>query len=216
VIHDDLDGLIARAQDGDVRAFETLLAGHLGQVRRFARAFVRSPSDADDLAQEALLKVYKSLRLFRYQSAFSTWLYAVVRSVFLDAAKSRASKERSREEELGPRHEVQPSGEASADERLAQEEVRQKVWNALRQVPLEFRTAVVLFDIEGHSYDEIAAIEGVAVGTVKSRLSRGREHLRRVLGEAGEKAKESRLVEPPVEAGTPAQAASSNVRGSGT
>ena len=66
---DDIDLLIEKAQDGDVRAFETLLAEHLPRVRRFARGFAASDSDADDLAQEALLKVYKSLRLFRYQSA---------------------------------------------------------------------------------------------------------------------------------------------------
>jgi len=81
---EDLDALIKRAQEGDVRAFEALLAGHLPRVRRFARAFSSSDTDADDLAQEALLKVYRSLKLFRYQAAFSTWLYAVVRNVFLD------------------------------------------------------------------------------------------------------------------------------------
>ena len=88
---DDLDALIARAQDGDVRAFEELLASHLPQVRRFARAFAVSEPDADDLAQEALIKAYKSLRLFRYQSAFSSWLYAIVRNAFLDAARSRGA-----------------------------------------------------------------------------------------------------------------------------
>src|SRR5438309_2708954 len=87
---EELDELIARAQDGDVRAFEALLAAHTPQVRRFARAFAKTEPDADDLAQDALIKVYKSIRLFRYQSAFSTWLYAIVRNVFLDSMKGRA------------------------------------------------------------------------------------------------------------------------------
>src|SRR3954452_8769345 len=74
----DLDSLLTRAQGGDVRAFEDLLRGYLPQIRRFARAFALVDADADDLAQDAIIKVYKSLRLFRYQSAFSTWLFAVV------------------------------------------------------------------------------------------------------------------------------------------
>lgn len=184
----ELDALIARAQDGDVRAFELLLEGHLGQVRRFARAFAASDSDADDLAQEGLLKVYKSLRLFRYQSAFTTWLYAVIRNAFLDVAKSRAGRDRQREDSLEPAHHQGSSGAPGADERLEAEQEKQRLWNALRQVPPEFRSALVLFEIEGCSYDEVAAIEGVAVGTVKSRLSRGRQHLRRLLGEPEEAA----------------------------
>jgi len=185
-VDSDLDTLIARAQEGDVHAFELLLAQHLSQVRRFARAFAANPADADDLAQEALVKVYKSLRLFRFQSAFSSWLFAVVRNCFLDFAKSRASKERRSEDALEPEHVRGLPGDAPADEKLVQEQERQKVWLALRQVPVEFRTALVLFDLEGRTYDEVAAIEDVAVGTVKSRLSRGRAHLRRLLGE-GEK-----------------------------
>jgi len=204
---DDIDLLIEKAQDGDVRAFETLLADHLPRVRRFARGFAASESDADDLAQEALIKVYKSLRLFRYQSAFSTWLYAVVRNVFLDATKSRAGRERSREESLQLAHTRELAGGALADERLDREEERERLWGALRQVPAEFRTALVLFDIEGRTYDEVAAIENVPVGTVKSRLSRGRSHLRRILGEAEEGERSA----PPEGTGTTAVLPSSHL-----
>ena len=196
---EELDALIKRAQEGDVRAFEALLAGHLPQVRRFARAFSGSDTDADDLAQEALLKVYRSLKLFRYQAAFSTWLYAVVRNVFLDVARSRGQRERQREDPLQPEH-AQVAGESvAADERIDREQERRRLWDALRQVPEEFRSALVLFDIEGRTYDEVAAIEGVPIGTVKSRLSRGRAHLRRILGE------------PEDEPGTEGEPAPSNV-----
>lgn len=177
-----MDQLIARAQDGDVRAFEALLAQHLPAVRRFARAFSRFDADADDLAQEALVRVYKSLRLFRYQSAFSTWLYAVVRSVFLDAAKGSAARMRTIEAPLRPEH-AQSEGGQRPDEAAESEDERRRVWRALRQVAPEYRTVLVLFDIEGCTYDEVAAIEGIAVGTVKSRLHRGRERLRELLGD---------------------------------
>src|SRR5260221_3316685 len=183
---DELDALIAQAQSGDVRAFEALLESHLPQVRRFARAFAASESDADDLAQEALIKAYRSLRNFRYQSAFGTWLYAIVRNVFLDARKGRAGRERAVEEPLAPRHTENLAEGDAPDEKLLREQEHERLWSALRQVPDEFRSALVLFDIEGCTYDEVAAIEGVAVGTVKSRLSRGRAHLRRLLGEKDE------------------------------
>jgi RNA polymerase sigma-70 factor (ECF subfamily) len=211
---DDLDALIARAQAGDVRAFEALLAEHLGQVRRFARAFAATDAEADDLAQEALIKVYKSLRLFRYQSAFSSWLYAVVRNVYIDSSRSRAGRERAREDSLQPEH-LGALPPAETPERLLdREQEKARMWRALRQVPLEFRGALVLFDIEGCSYDEVAAVEGVAVGTVKSRLSRGRAHLRRLLGQREES--EAGGEAAPEGAGTRAQAASSHRPGSGT
>lgn len=184
--NEELRALIAEAQDGSVRAFELLVSSYLPQVRRFARAFARSDSDADDLAQEALVKVYKSLRSYRFQSAFKTWLYAVVRNVVVDAARSRAGRERSQEDPLPTDHTRLPSTAEPPDEGLARAQERQRLWKALRQLPEEFRTAVVLFDVEGHTYDEVAAIEGVPIGTVKSRLSRGRTLLRDLL--AGERA----------------------------
>ena len=184
----DLDALLTRAQAGDVRAFEDLLRSHLPQVRRFARAFAYVEADADDLAQDALIKVYKSLKLFRYQSAFSTWLFAVVRNSFLDSAKSRAGRQRGVEDGLGEQHARAPSEAPLADEELEREQEKQRLWGALRQVPEEFRSALVLFDLEGHTYDELAAIVGVPVGTVKSRLFRGRALLRKLLGEEQEAA----------------------------
>ncbi len=179
--NDELRALIAEAQDGSVRAFELLVSSHLPQVRRFARAFASSDADVDDLAQEALVKVYKSLRSYRFQSAFKTWLYAVVRNAFFDATRSRAGRERSIEEPLDTEHDRAPSGAEPADEGIARAQERERLWRALRALPAEFRTAVVLFDVEGHSYEEVADIEGVPVGTVKSRLSRGRAQLKALL-----------------------------------
>lgn len=206
-VTDELRALILEAQDGSVRAFEVLVASHLPRVRRFARAFAASDADVDDLAQEALVKVYKSLRSFRFQSAFQTWLYTVVRNAFYDATRSRAGRERSREEPLEQEHAKAPSGAESADEGLMRAQERDRLWRALRALPAEFRTAVVLFDVEGHSYEEVADIEGVPVGTVKSRLSRGRAHLKALL--AGGQGPESPGDEAPT--GTSGQDISSHV-----
>jgi len=185
VVADDTDALVERAQAGEVRAFEALIAGHLARVRRFARAFAESETDADDLAQEALLRVYRSLCSFRWQSAFSTWLFAVVRSAFLDAGKGRAATRRARELPLAAQH-GEVEGGSRPDEALASAEEREQLWAALRQLPEEYRSALVLFDIEGAPYDEVAAVLDVAVGTVKSRLHRGRARLRELLAAAGE------------------------------
>src|SRR3954465_889389 len=101
---DALQSLISRAQQGDVRAFERLISSHLPKLRRFARAWAPSQADADDLAQEALVKVYKSLRSYRSSAAFSTWLFVVIRHAFLDHARSRSGRERSLEEPLEKPH----------------------------------------------------------------------------------------------------------------
>jgi RNA polymerase sigma-70 factor, ECF subfamily len=209
----ELDALIARAQAGEVRAFEELLAAHLPVVRRFALAFARDEQAADDLAQDALVRVFRGIRAFRYQSAFSTWLYAVVRSAYLDAAKSRAGRERALLEPLPADHAEHGSEEPGADERIAGEEERLRLWSAIRRVPLEYRAALVLFDIEGCSYDEVAAIEGVAIGTVKSRLFRARAHLRRLLGSS--EAVEEWAPSSPAASGTSCSLDSSHTRRSG-
>lgn len=206
----ELDALVARAQSGDVAAFEALVAAHFGQVRRYARAFEPLEPDADDLAQEALLKVHRCLRQFRYQSSFSTWLFAVVRTTFLDALKSRARRDRDLTRPLGPAEAEAPSEALPADEGLARAQERERLWCALRQVSVEFRSALVLYDLEGHAYDEVAAIEGVPVGTVRSRLSRGREQLRRAL------AQQEATGQAPDATGTSAGGASSHLRRSGS
>ena len=194
----DDDDLIRRAQAGDVRAFETLVRAHIPRLRRFAKSFSRDSSDADDLAQEALIKVYKSLRLYRYQAAFSTWLYAIVRNSFLDSARSRAGRERSLQEPLEPVH-AEKGGEGGApgaDDLIHEKQERQRLWRAVRQLPTDFRTTLVLFDLEGKSYDEISGIEGIPVGTVKSRLNRARAQLRKLLGEPEDEAETAPTSEP--------------------
>ena len=206
--NDELRALITEAQDGSVRAFELLVSAHLPQVRRFARAYAKSDADADDLAQEALVKVYRSLRSFRFQSAFKTWLYTVVRNMFLTHAQPCGPGALPGGPAAGgPRAGSLPA--PSADEGLAQAEQRQRLWKALRRCRSEFRTAVVLFDVEGHTYEEVAAIEGVPVGTVKSRLSRGRGLLKALL--AGEAAPDPPFSEGG--AGTYEVAVSSQVQG---
>ena len=178
---DPSEQLIERAKGGDVRAFEQLVEHHIPRVRRFARSMCVDVVEADDIAQEALLKAYTSIRSYRFQSAFSTWLFRIVRNAFIDSIRSAQAKRRARTDGIERASQARAPAIERPDETLAQKEVREQLWQALRELPLEFRTAVVLFDVEGMSHEEIAVVEAVAVGTVKSRLSRGRRQLRAVL-----------------------------------
>jgi len=171
-------GLIERAKQGDLRAFEQLLADQVPRIRRFARSMCANPADADDLAQEALLKAYLALHGYRFQAAFSTWLFRVVRNTCIDHARQSATRTRALNEAVRVSEDDAARAQALPDEALQRAELSALLWDALRALPVEFRTAVVLFDVEGLSHEEVAAVEGVALGTVKSRLSRGRAQLR--------------------------------------
>jgi len=175
----DDDDLIRRAQAGDVRAFETLVRAHIPRLRRFAKSFSRDSSDADDLAQEALMKIYRSLRSYRFESSFSTWMYRVTKNAFMDTYRHNLSLERaaSAVENDGATKAHAPPPDAA----LLEAERRERVWSAIREVAPEFRAVLVLCDVEGMSMSEVAAIEKLPEGTVKSRLHRGRAQLARLL-----------------------------------
>ncbi|MGZ3438646.1 MAG: sigma-70 family RNA polymerase sigma factor [Polyangia bacterium] len=177
----ELAGLVERAREGDVVAFEKLIGKYQQKVYTFAFAFTGSPDVAQDLAQDALVKVYKSLGSFRFQSAFSTWLYSIVKNTYLDSIKSRAGRERALEDPLTEREVSELHEAASAEERLLAKESRRALLRALRDVPTAYRTVVALSDVQGLGYEEIAGALGVPVGTVKSRLKRGRDALKDAL-----------------------------------
>ena len=170
--------LLARAQAGDAAAFTALVRPHLDTVRRFAFSFSGNWAEADDLAQDALVKAYRSLSTFRAQSSLSTWLYAIARTTFIDSKRSRASKARAREDDLDTSID---SGEEAADELMARREDIELLWARIRVLEPRFRVPLVLYDIEGMSYEHIASIERVPVGTVRSRLSRARAKLLELL-----------------------------------
>jgi RNA polymerase sigma-70 factor (ECF subfamily) len=173
--------LIERARQGDVAAFERLISDHQRRVYTFALGFVGDPERARDLAQEALVKVYRSLGSFRAQSSFSTWLYSIVKNVYLDAMKSRAGREQSREAPLDAADAAALVDAANAEQQLLDEEQRNLLMRALQQIAPAFRAVVVMADVQGMSYEEIAAALKLPIGTVKSRLARGRDALRVVL-----------------------------------
>ena len=177
--------LIALAQQGDVAAFQRLIAEYQAKVYGFARAFTPDAEQASDLTQEALIKIYRSIGGFRFQSSLLTWMFRIVKNVFLDHYKSRRHKERKLEQPLDGTHERDmicgtPEGRTPEAELLLREQQR-ALWAALDRVPEVYRTVLVLADMQGLSYEEVAAIVEAPIGTVKSRLNRGRDALRDVI-----------------------------------
>jgi len=180
VVVSDERQLLERAQRGDSSAFGLLIHPHLDAIRRFAYSFARDWNDADDLAQEALIKAFRSLSAFESRSALTTWLYTVVRSVCQDHRRASARRASHLHDGLGPEDDIADQGELQ-DEELERKDEADALWAAIRCLPPEFRVCVVLFDIEGLSYEEIAEVEAVPIGTVRSRLSRGRGRLEKLL-----------------------------------
>lgn len=176
--------LVELAQKGDRAAFQRLVAPFIGSIRRIARAFCPTRAEADDLAQEALLKAYRSLQGAAELRNFEAWLYSVTRSVCHDAYRQRKSRGRQGEVEFDEQRDVADCPAPSADELFEAKSDAERLWAAIRALEPTFRIPLVLFDIEGLPYEQVARIEGIPVGTVRSRLSRARQRLAQILASA--------------------------------
>ena len=168
--------LLRRAQGGDASAFNSLLRKYFPSVRRFAYSFAQDWAEADDLAQDALLRVFKSLDQFRGESAFSTWVFRIVRNTYIDRTRTRWFKMR-KFSKPDDSLKTQSSPDETPEALSIKESDRRLLWSAIRALPAKHSNVIVLVDIEGMDYQEVAAIEGIPVGTVRSRLSRGRSLL---------------------------------------
>jgi RNA polymerase sigma-70 factor (ECF subfamily) len=170
---DQPDGALAsRAAAGDRRALETLLERHVDRVHAVCRRALGDPEDALDATQEALIAVARGIGSFDGRSAFTTWLYRVATNAALDEGRRKAR----RPEPVDPAE--APAG-ASPEDAVG---ARLDIDAALRDLPEEFRVAVVLRDLCDLDYADIAAVLGVPAGTVRSRIARGRAALADALG----------------------------------
>lgn len=136
--------------------------------------------DADDIAQEALLKAFRAFATFDGRSSLSTWLYTVARTTAIDWHRSRLGQAGQRENPLPSAH---PAPLLQQDEAVSRQQDCDRLWQAIQRLDVRNRVPLVLYEVEGLSYDEIAELEGVPVGTIRSRLSRARAELRDQLAE---------------------------------
>jgi RNA polymerase sigma-70 factor (ECF subfamily) len=181
--------LIERCAAGEQSACAELVAGHERMVFQLALHLLGDRDEALDLSQEVFFSVFRTIHNFRGQSALKTWIFRIV----INQARNRQRwwRRRHKSEQVSLDQHVeahgdlrQPGDETSPDRAYARKQLAERLWSALDRLPFDQRTVMVLREIDGLSYDEIAFSLGVAVGTVKSRLTRARQALRIELHEA--------------------------------
>jgi RNA polymerase sigma-70 factor (ECF subfamily) len=186
--------LIARCGAGDLDAFDEIVAAHQDRVFNLCYWMLGSHDDAADASQDAFVRAWRSLQTFRGDSTFSTWLHRIAVNASLDVMQRRkraplpysdlnpSGESALDDDEVGARHEdaSTPHGAREGDPAFvaARGERRNAVRAALAKLPDHYRIALVLFDIEGSSYDEIAHSLNLPLGTIKSRINRARLALR--------------------------------------
>lgn len=173
--------LIDAAIAGDSSAFERLIEPLEGRIYAVALRMCGNREDAQDCMQESMIRIYRALSSFKGQSSFSTWVYRITMNTCLDELRRRKARRSTSLDTLLDSG-WSPTDETDTPERHAiQSEQRRTLERAIAELPEDMRAAVVLRDIQGLAYDEIASALNVNVGTVKSRISRGRERLREKL-----------------------------------
>lgn len=170
--------LAMAAAKGDLEAFETLYTRHNRRVYSLCLRMTQNAAEAEDLAQDAFIQLFRKIGSFRGESAFTTWLHRLtVNQVLMHFRKRSVKLERTTEEGETPvqivRGTEDPNNMPVLD-RIALD-------NALKQLPPGYRSVFLLHDVEGHEHEEIARMLGVAVGTSKSQLHKARMKLRRIL-----------------------------------
>jgi RNA polymerase sigma-70 factor (ECF subfamily) len=172
--------LVEKAQGGDKRAFDQLVSKYQRKLGRLLSRFVRDPAEVEDVSQEAFIKAYRALPSFRGESAFYTWLYRIginTAKNYLVSKGRRAptstefdSEEAETFEDAGLLRDIN-----TPESLLLSKQIGQTVNAAMDALPDELRTAIVLREIDGMSYEEIAGIMDCPIGTVRSRIFRARE-----------------------------------------
>lgn len=173
---------VRAAVAGDSEAFDALLARHQARIFDLLRSFTRNESDAEDLAQETFIRAFKALSRFKGESSFATWLYRIAVNVAHSHHERRGRQRWSWLPWIGTAEDVPLEERVASDDRLEERVARRQVIDrALASLPEELRVTVLLRDVHGLDYREIAAVLGVPIGTVESRIFRGRQRLRPLL-----------------------------------
>lgn len=173
--------LVERVQRGDKQAFDLLVLKYQHRIIKLVSRYIRDPSDAMDVAQDAFLKAYRALPNFRGESAFYTWLYRIAintaKNYLVMQSRHLLETEVIPESEEGEQFELESTlKEYSTPENMVlTDEIQATIVAAIDDLPDDLRTAILLREVEGLSYEEIANVMGCPVGTVRSRIFRARE-----------------------------------------
>lgn len=180
------ENLLKKSKNGDIEAFEELIKGYQKKVFNIALRMIGDYEDASELAQEVFIKIFKSIRNFKEESTFSTWVYKITTNVCLDELRKRKNKRIiSLDEEI--KHD---SGESqiqivdpglSPEALLEKKEIKKAVIEAIEELSPEHRIVIIYREMQGLNYEDIARIVKCPVGTVKSRINRARQELKEIL-----------------------------------
>lgn len=183
------DELIARSRRGDLAAFNQIVQHYQNAVYSLCLRMLAAPQPAEDAAQEAFISAYRNLEKFR-GGVFRAWLLRIAANACYDELRRRKARPSSSlDESRGGDDERTidaPSVDPTMEEHAERMELRSTLESALRRLPDEQRLAIVLCDVQGLDYLEIAEVMHCSLGTVKSRINRGRARLRAILLESGE------------------------------
>ncbi|MDH7512248.1 MAG: RNA polymerase sigma factor [Clostridiales bacterium] len=174
-----LNEVIEECLEGKEGAWRMLVDTYSKRVFNMAYHFAGSFEEAEDLTQDIFLKLYNSLSKYDRGKNFTAWLLTLAKNHLIDSYR-KTKWEKANREEFDEHLASQDSGD-SPDVRLLKEASRKAVWKSLNSLPAEARMAVILRDIQGKSYEEVAEIMSVPIGTVKSRINRGRLELAKIL-----------------------------------
>ncbi len=171
--------LVSRAQSGDKRAFDLLVIKYQQKVANLIGRYLRDTTEVLDVTQEAFLKAYRALPGFRGDSAFYTWLYRIAINTVKNHLVTRSRRPPGGDIDAEMAEEMDPGArlrETATPERLLlRDEIARTVQEALDELPTDLRTAIVLREFDGLSYEEIASTMECPIGTVRSRIFRARE-----------------------------------------
>ena len=177
----DVDAeLVARVKAGDKKAFDLLVLKYQRKIMRLLSRMIRDQAEVEDVAQEAFIKAYRALPQFRGDSAFYTWLYRIAINTarnWLASNSRRPSTPSSYENEDGETFDEMDNltDNTTPESELASRQIAQTVNKAIEDLPEDLRTAIVLREIEGMGYEDIAQSMNCPIGTVRSRIFRARE-----------------------------------------
>ena len=184
--------LVRRAKKGDYRAFDLLVLKYQSRIVSIAFKFVKEIQLAEDISQESFIKAYRSIDSFREESAFYTWLYRITANTAKNYLVSKGRRKESSISELSISENEDffelPTND-SPEQILMAQSLKDTIYDALSGLPEDTRTALSLREFEGLNYEEIAEIMNCPVGTVRSRIFRGREALENLISSITDKFK---------------------------
>ncbi|MEZ5386978.1 MAG: sigma-70 family RNA polymerase sigma factor [Prosthecobacter sp.] len=182
----DVD-LVKRSQAGDMRAFDTLVTKYRGRIYAMTYHLIQNETEAWDLAQEAFIKAWRALPNFKLDAAFYTWLYRIAHNVTYDWLRKKKIQgdgefdDERTEHRVAVGAEATPKGDAAPDTALRNAELGQRIQDAIAKLSPDHRQVIILREVEGLAYEEIAALVPCSLGTVMSRLFYARKKLQEIL-----------------------------------